>query len=118
MVLLLKGVGDYNGIGLVEVVWKAVTVILNSCFAASIAYQDSLHGFRSDCGTGTSPLEVKLLQKVTAMTEEFLHTIFLELHKVYDNLEMSMCTDILEGYGVGTRDLFLLRRYWERIHMV
>ena len=36
VVLLLKGVGNYHVIGLVEVVFNAVTVILNFCFAASI----------------------------------------------------------------------------------
>ena len=34
--------------------------------------------------------------------------IFLDLHKFYDNLERSRFLEILEGYGVGTRDLFLL----------
>ena len=64
VVLILKGGGDYHGIGIVEVVWKAATAILNFCFAASITYHDPLHGFRSGCGTGTAYLEVKMLQKV------------------------------------------------------
>ena len=64
-----------------EVVWKAVVVILNRRFAASITYHDSLHGFRAVRGTGTATLEVKLLQQVTAMKEAVLHTIFLDLHK-------------------------------------
>ena len=34
--------------------------------------------------------------------------IFLDLHNVYHSLERSRLLDILEGYGVGTRDLFLL----------
>ena len=42
------------------------------------------------------------------MREEFLHTILLDLHKAYGNLDRSMCLDILEGYGMGTRDLRLL----------
>ena len=36
VVLLLKRGTDYHGKGLVEVVWKAVAVILNCCFTASI----------------------------------------------------------------------------------
>ena len=108
MVLILKGGGDYHGIDLVAVVWKAVTVILNFCFSASITYYDSLHGFRSGLSTGAASLEVKLFQKVMAKREEVLYMILLDLHKVYYTLEMSMFLDILEGYGVGPRDLFLL----------
>ena len=108
VVLLPKGGSNYRGIGIVEVVWKAVTVILNFCFAASITYHESIHGFRSDYGTGNVSLEVKLLQKEMAIREEVLYMIFLDLHKMYYALERSRFLDILEGYGVGTRDLFLL----------
>ena len=62
VVLIPKGGGDYRGIGLVEVIWKAVAMILNICFIATITYHDFLHGFRSVCGTGTATLEVNLLQ--------------------------------------------------------
>ena len=89
-------------------VWKAVTVILNLYFAASITYHDSFHGLWSGRGTGTAYLEVKLLHKVMAMREEVLYMIFLDLHKVYNNLESSRLLEILEGYGVGPRDPFLL----------
>ena len=95
VVLLLKGVGDYHIIGLVEVVCNAVTVILNFCFAASITYHDSLHGFWSYCGMGTAFLDIKLLQKVMVMREEVLYMILLDLHKVYYTLERSRFLDIL-----------------------
>ena len=49
---------------------------------------------------------------VTAMSEEALHVIFLDLHKSHDALDRSRCMDILEGYGVGYRALRLLHRYW------
>ena len=60
--LIPKGGKDYWGIGLVEVMWKVVAVILNHCFTASIANHDFLHGFREGRGTGTDTLEAKLLQ--------------------------------------------------------
>ena len=87
MVLILKGGGGvYREISLVEMIWKAVAVILNCRFTIAITYHDSLHGFRSGCGTGTATLEVKLLQKVATLREAVLHAIFLDLHKAYDAL--------------------------------
>ena len=105
VVLLPKGGSNYSGIGIVEVVWKAVTVILNFCFAASIAYHRSLHGFWSVRGTGTVSFEFNLLQEKIAMRQEVLYMIFLDLYKAYDALERSRCLEILERYGVGTRYL-------------
>ena len=71
VVFLPKGCGDYHGIGIEELVLKALTVILNFSFAASITYHDTLHGFWSGRGMGTASLEVKLLQKVMATREDF-----------------------------------------------
>ena len=81
MVLILKWGGEYHGIGLVEVVCKAVAVIINYHFTASIAYHKSLHRFRAFYSTGTAILNVKLIQKVAAFSEAVLHAIFLYLHK-------------------------------------
>ena len=82
VVLVPKGKGDYRGIGLVEVMWKVVAVILNRRFTSSITFHDVLHGFRVGCGTGTATLEAKLIQQLAAMREEVLYVIFLDLSKV------------------------------------
>ena len=59
VVLIPKGKGDYRGIGLVEVMWKVVAVILNRRLTSSITFHDVLHGFRAGRGTGTAtPCEV------------------------------------------------------------
>ena len=42
------------------------------------------------------------------MREEVLYMIFLDLYKSYDALERYRFLDILEGYGVGPRDLCLI----------
>ena len=68
MVLILKGGVGYRGIGLVELIWKAVAVILNRLFTAAIAYHDSLHRFWAGRGTGTATLEVKLIYHVAALS--------------------------------------------------
>ena len=66
-----------------------VTVILNRRFTAYITCHNSLHGFQEGHGKRTTTLEVKLIWKVTAMREEVLHAIFLDLHKAYDTLDRS-----------------------------
>ena len=67
VVLSPKGGGEYHGIGLVEVVWKTLVVILNCRFTASTTYHDSLHGFQAGRGMVTVKLKFKLIQQVTAM---------------------------------------------------
>ena len=66
---------------------------------------------------GTATLEAKLLQQLVAMREEVLYVIFLDLTKVYDALDRSMCLGILEGYGVGPGAKRLLHNYWRRLTM-
>ena len=47
VVLIPKGKGDYQGIGLMEVMWMVVAVILNRRFTYSITFHNVLHGFRA-----------------------------------------------------------------------
>ena len=70
VVLIPKGKKDYHGIGLVEVMWKAVAEILNRRLTASITFHDFLHGFWAGCGTGNATLEAKLLQQLADLREE------------------------------------------------
>ena len=65
MVLIPKGLGDYCGIGLVEVMFKAVVVIINCRFTASIAYHDSFYGFWASRVMETTTLKVKLIQRLS-----------------------------------------------------
>ena len=101
VVLNPKGKKDYQGIGLMEVMWKVVAEILNRRLMAFITFHEFLHGLWAGCGTGTATLEAKLLQQLAALRQEVLYVIFLDLHNVYDALDRSRCLDILEGYGVG-----------------
>ena len=95
VVLIPKGKGDYRGIGLVEVMWKLVVVILNRRFTSSITFHDVFHVFRAGRGTGTATLEAKLIQQLAATREEVLYVIFLDLTKAYDALYRSRCLEIL-----------------------
>ena len=91
MVLISKGKKDYRGIGLIEVMWKVAAVVLNCRLTASITYHNFLHGLQEGRGTGTATLEANLLHQLSALREEVLYTIFLDLHKAYDALDRSRC---------------------------
>ena len=62
VVLVPKGKGDFQGIGIVDVLWKTVVNLLNRRLTAAISFHDTLHGFWAGRGTGTAALEAKLLQ--------------------------------------------------------
>ena len=95
MVLIPKGMTDYRGIGLVEVMWKVVAAILNLRLTASISFHDFLHGFWAGRGTVTATLKAKLLHQLAALREEVMYVIFLDLHKAYGALDRSRCLEIL-----------------------
>ena len=62
VVLLPKGNEDFQEIGLVEVLCKAMLGVIDCLIWVEITKNDLIHGFRASRGTGTTPLEVKLLQ--------------------------------------------------------
>ena len=95
VVLIPKGVLYYRVIGLVEMVWKVVLVILNLRFTASVTFHYFLHGFQSVCGTGNAYLKTKMLHQLEVMREDILYAIFLDLHKSYDALESDRCMYIM-----------------------
>ena len=74
-----------------------------------------MHGFRASRGTWIAPLEEKLLKQITDMREAVPHFILINLHKSYDDLDMYLCQDILEGYGMRNRTIHILRTYWARL---
>ena len=81
VVLIPKGKGKLRGIGLVEVLWKAIASLLNRRLTAAISFHDTLHGFRAGGGTGTATLNVKILKQFKAMRETVLFEVFLDIRK-------------------------------------
>ena len=78
IVLLPKGGGEFCGIGLVKLIRKALSGVLNCLIGAVVDFHGMLHRFRAGRGTGAASLSSSLLQKRTAMREEFLYDIFLD----------------------------------------
>ena len=86
VILLPKGGGEYQGIGLVGVLWKVISIIIDRRLAESIELYDVLHMFRVWRGTFTATLEAKILQEIMGMRKEVLYEIFIGLHKANDSL--------------------------------
>ena len=82
VVITPKGGGtNFRGIGLVEVLCKAISGIINRRLLSAIQLHEALHGFHAGRGTGTATLEAKLLQQLIAIREMVLHAMFLDLSK-------------------------------------
>ena len=67
LVMIPRGGRVYRGIGLVELLWELVMVILNRRLNASIAFHNVLHGFQAGRSMGNASLEAKLIQQLTSM---------------------------------------------------
>ena len=68
MVLITKEDGkDFRGIGIVEVMWKVTTSIINCQLTSEIRYHDNLHGFRTGREVEKTTLKDKLLQEMKAV---------------------------------------------------
>ena len=79
MVVLVPkgGGGEFWGIGLLEVLCKTVTGLLNRHFTSAICFHDVLHGFQAGRGTSTVTLKANLIQQFTAIRSDFLHELFM-----------------------------------------
>ena len=96
VVLIPKGGGDSRRIGLIEVLRKTVEVILNLCLSAATTLHYVLNGLGYCCRMGTASLKKKVLQQLTAMRDEVLCTLFLDLHKAYNALDRDIYLGILK----------------------
>ena len=65
--MIPKEYGGFRDIGLVEVLCKTVTEILNLHLTAEIYFYNTLHGFRMGRGTVATSLGSKLLQHIIDM---------------------------------------------------
>jgi len=98
IVLLPKGRGDFQGIGLLDPCWKVVEKIM-VCRLATIEFHPCLHGGLPKRGTGMATIEAKLAQQLAWMEQEPLYQVFVDLRKAYDYLDPKQCLAIMTGYG-------------------
>ena len=87
IVLIPKGKVGYRGIWLVELLWKACSVVVNCRLKRSDVLHDALHRFREGIGTGTATPEAKLAQQLAGLAREPLLQVFLDVRNSYDWLD-------------------------------
>jgi hypothetical protein len=87
--------------GLLEVIWKIISSIIDSRLKVEIEFDYSLRGFRAERGISTACIEAKLHIQLSCAQRKTLYHIFIDLEKAYDTLARGRTLKILEGYGVG-----------------
>ena len=115
LVLLRKPCGnEFRGIGLLETVWKLISSIIDLRMKEAVEFDDSIHGFRQQRGTGTAVLRNKLRMQTAFAKHVTLKQLYLDMKKAYDTLDRSRTLLILEAYGIGPNILRIIRTFWER----
>ena len=118
MVLILKGSGEYRGIGVVEVTWKVCAAVVNCRLKRSVKLPDALHVFRKGRVIETATLEANLDKQLVRLAHKPIFQVFLYVRKVYDSLYRGWCLEILGGYGLGLNMARLLTKYWDQHRIV
>jgi hypothetical protein len=103
---------EYRGIGLLETVWKTISSIINIRIRHVVQFDEAVHGFREQRGTGTAILTNKLLMQRSAAEQTMVKQIYLDLKKAYDTIDRTATLRILGGYGIGPNIQQLLGTFW------
>jgi hypothetical protein len=86
VVLIPKGGGNYQGIGLLEPMWKVCKQVMDTRLNG-IPLHKSLHGCHNGRGTGTAVMEAKLAQQLAHLEQVPFYGIFLDLKKGFDSMD-------------------------------
>jgi hypothetical protein len=117
IILLPKGGGDFQGIGLLDPCWKVVEKNM-VCQMGTIDLHPCLHRGMPKQGTGTATIEAKLAQQLAWVEQEPLFQVFVDLCTAYNHINREKCLEIMTGYGVGLKLLRLQEKIWDQAEMV
>ena len=79
LILIPKGSGGHQGIGLIKTVWKVMMSIIDQCLKAAVCFYDTLYGFQLAHGTRCALIKAKLTQQLAHAEQEPLYIVFLDL---------------------------------------
>ena len=80
VVLVPKGDGEFRGIGIVGVLWKALSGVINRRIRAAVKLNNFIHGLLGGWGTWTAYLKSKFPQQMMELLE-VLYKFFLDIRK-------------------------------------
>ena len=81
IVLIQKLKTDTWVIGLLEVVWKVVEVVIDTRIKTVVQLHNVLHVFFAGRGTGTAITDIKLDKELESVDQDPLLLVFLDLRK-------------------------------------
>ena len=87
-----------TGIGLLEVIHKITSQIINTRLNNRIEFSQEVHGFRRRRECHTAIREAKIRMQMAACRSETMYHIYLDLRKVYDSIDRNKILRILEKY--------------------
>ena len=90
---------------------EADTVIHNR-MGHAVECSDVFHGFQAGRGMGTDIREMKLVQDLEGVDQDLVFLVFLDIRKVYDNLQHGRLLKTLEGYGAGPKIRDIMVEFW------
>ena len=97
IVLIPNGNNDTHSIGLLELLWKVVEAIIETCLRVSVCLHDILHGFHEGRGTGMAILELNLVQELSSIYQDPLFLVLLDIQKSYGTVNWCRLLMTLEG---------------------
>jgi Reverse transcriptase (RNA-dependent DNA polymerase) len=113
--LLPKPDGGVQGIGLLETVWKIISIIIKDRITEHIHFDDSLHGFLPTRGTSMAIIDAKLRLDTHIATGQTLHHVFIDISKAYDSVSRAKLLHIMQQYGIGNNTIKLLHNFWSKL---
>jgi len=116
VILIPKGGGDYQGIGLLEPFWKSIEIFIDNRLKV-IDFHDNLHSFMKGRGCGTAMMEAKLAQQFAYLEQQAFYGVFVDFKKAYDAMDRERCIELLKRYGVGPRILVMITFFWDHAMM-
>ena len=92
--------------------------IIDTRLRESFCLHNVLHGFRAGRGTGTTILELNLVQELASVDQYPLFLVFIDLQKAHDTVYCGCLLTTLRGYGAGPHMCRLLAVFWYQQEVV